>query len=138
MRIPRTAVLLAALTVAALSFSALAAGPALAAKGGGASKVTVTIVQLGGGNPYNFGESIGFAVDGGALTAPAVVSTCSQNGEVVYGESHGIVAGFSGPFTLGPTPMWTGGAAECVAQVWETYQNAKPVRGAFVSFHVDP
>lgn len=108
-----------------------------AAKGGSAGKVTISLVQTDGSNP-NFGESIQFAVDRGALTAPAVIVTCSQNGGVVYGESHGIASGFSGPFTLGPTSVWTGGAADCVAQVWETYQNAKLVRGASVSFHVDP
>jgi hypothetical protein len=43
---------------------------------------------------------------------------CKQNGSIVYQQYLKISSdGNSGPFTLGPTPTWSGGEAECMAIV---------------------
>ena len=45
-----------------------------------------------------------------------VRAACHQNGVVVY-EQHVKTSGGVAVFTLGPTPMWSGGGADCVAEV---------------------
>lgn len=47
---------------------------------------------------------------------------CSQPGSImVYAEMRNLdggVPGDLGPFTLGPTPRWSGGPASCVIRMW--------------------
>ncbi len=131
------------LGIAAVLVSVLAIGfgtpSGLAAPGGngnGKGRLTISIAES---NPYQFGETITFAVDGkeprkGNLW---VVNQCFQGGELVYSESQRVEDGLAGPFTLGPTPSWSGGAADCEAQVWLTGSSPKPINGATVSYHVE-
>ena len=128
------------LGIAAVLVSVLAIGLGTpnsdAAPGGnGKGRLTVSIAE---GNPH-FGTTITFAVDGkephnGNLW---LANRCFQGGELVYGESQRVVDGLAGPFTLGPTPSWSGGAADCEAQVWLTGSSPKPINGATVSYHVE-
>jgi hypothetical protein len=67
------------------------------------------------GNPLpSFGETVTFEVHT-TSTAPWVTLKCYQNGTQVSQESNGVGRG---DFTLGPTPLWTGGAADCTATLW--------------------
>ncbi len=77
---------------------------------GNGSTVTISIAD---GNPH-FGTEVVFAVDGGD-DSMWVRNECSQNGSLVYAEYNRVEGGFAGPFTLGPTPSWSGGAADCHA-----------------------
>ncbi len=90
--------------------------------GGGKVSVTITIAE---GNPH-FGTVVVFAVDGDG--AGWVRNECSQNGSLVYAEYNRVEGGFAGPFTLGPTPSWSGGAADCRAYALTSM--LKPVKGS--------
>ncbi len=96
--------------------SALALGlaaPAFAAPPAKAS------IAADGVNPHaEFGQEVTFTVDS-RTERPWVNARCYQDGEWVYGQWHGLFDGYRTEpvFTLGPTPRWTGGDAECVAEV---------------------
>ncbi len=91
--------------------------------GGGKVSVTITIAE---GIPH-FGTEVTFAVDGGD-DGMWVRNECSQNGSLVYAEYNRVEGGFAGPFTLGPTPSWSGGAADCHAYALTSM--AKPVKNS--------
>jgi hypothetical protein len=93
--------------------------------------------------PYHFGQQITVTTDAPISpgnTGPWIEMICSQQGSVVLAADH---AGFSGgwyygwPFPLGPTQMWTSGAADCTVKVFHQQRN-KIVVDATTSFHVDP
>ena len=112
---------------------ALAATPAFAGKGGGGAAVaspaaatggtgTISLVLLNStdGLPH-YAQQVTFAVSTTATSQPWVVVKCYQNGTLVYEQANGIFATSLGQtFNLGPTPAWTGGAADCTAtlQIW--------------------
>lgn len=94
--------------------SPLGAGDTLAAKGGnghsagGAGGASITVPD---------------GVFGGTTTATAnpgdgswALAACYQNGAQVYGQYVKIDASNQAVFTLGPTPSWSGGAANCIAE----------------------
>jgi hypothetical protein len=118
--------------------------PAMAARGGGGPGRGGGGSTTGGGTisinetaPYHFGQTITFTVSAPGVTQPYVSNQCRQNGTVVSSELHGIFDGyiFGQWFTLGPTGMWTGGAADCTAQLID-YSGRKPAVLASISFHV--
>ena len=51
----------------------------------------------------------------------------------VNGESE---EGIAGLFTLGPTTMWPGGAAQGTAYVWRFPASETPIRGAFLAYEI--
>jgi hypothetical protein len=122
----------------------LMAGTAFAARGGhggstggGSSSVTVSP-----GGPYVIGQEIYVTTNAPVYpnnTGPWIDLSCTQSGVKVYDTTH---SGFDGgwyynwSFTLGPTYMWTGGAADCT--VWVYHQsNNRLVTDATTTFHVD-
>ena len=57
----------------------------------------------------------------------------------MYSEYQFVFDGFAGPFTLGPTSHWSGGAADCTAYVWLFPDVQKPLKGAEVlNYSVEP
>jgi hypothetical protein len=83
----------------------------------------------------NFGDTVTFAVQTTATPSPWVNLKCSQNGTVVSQESNGIFpASLDQNFTLGGSPAWQSGAADCTATlfVWGGSNLAS------MSFHVNP
>jgi hypothetical protein len=121
---------------------ALTAAPALAgghrAGGGGSTSSTLQLVPLNPapGAPY-FGDQVTFNVSTTATTQPWVTATCSQNGVVVYQQTQGFFSTYlyGQIFTLGPTSMWSGGAADCTAKlVQRTSSRSKTL--ATITFHV--
>jgi hypothetical protein len=115
------------LTVTLLaSLSLLASLPALAAKAGGKgggsgssiSLVLVNQVARATSGPY-YGDQVTFAVDTSRTDYPWVQNRCWQGDKLVYEEWHGFFAGykFGQTFTLGPTPSWSGGDANCTARL---------------------
>jgi hypothetical protein len=143
----------AILFVLSLALLALALLPAagLAAKGGGGGGgkpgggsggggYTVTVDQAG---PYHFGQEITVSTNTPVYpnnTGPWIDLSCYQGGVRVLAVTH---AGFQGgwyygwPFTLGPTLMWTGGAADCTVVV-SHQDRRKVVVDATTSFPVEP
>ena len=123
------------LSVLAIGFGSPSSDAAPGGNGNGKGRLTISIAES---NPYQFGETITFAVDGkepnnGNLW---LANRCFQGGELVYGESQRVVDGLAGPFTLGPTPSWSGGAADCEAQVFITGKMVKVTNITF-SYHVE-
>lgn len=102
--------------------------------GGGKTSSTVAIVDEG---PYSFGEQISFAAVTTATEYPWVQLSCSQGGELVYFQAHGLYDSydFEPIFTLGPTGRWTGGDAACEAQLIE-WVNGKTHTLATLAFDV--
>ena len=98
--------------VGVISLPAIAGG-----KGGGSS---ITLVRMGGagarltGDPA-FGEQVTFDVSTSRTDWPWVQNLCWQDGRVVYEQWHGFWNGYYRDpiFTLGPTPSWSGGTANC-------------------------
>ena len=125
----------AALILAATSIS----GSALAAKGGnghrGASNgSSITLDQT---DPQ-FGDQVTFTISA-SFDNPWVRARCYVSGALVYEQWHGMYEGyrFEPVFTLGPTPSWPGGGANCVADLIERSNNKTTVR-ASTSFDVSP
>lgn len=83
---------------------------------GGNSKYTITLLTT---YPV-FAGSAYFNVTGGNISTGEMwlLNSCNQNSTVVYQQYLKIAPdGNSGPFTLGPTPSWSGDGAECSATV---------------------
>ena len=109
-----------------------------AGKGGGGSTTGGGTVSINEPAPYHFGQTITFKVSAPGVAQPYVLNQCRQNGTVVSSEVHGIFDGyiFGQWFTLGPTGMWTSGAADCTAQLMD-YSGRRPAVLGSTSFHVD-
>ena len=133
-------------TLVALLIVGLMAGTAFAGKGGNGGGGGST----GGGSysatvspgPYVFGGSVYVTTNAPVYpnnTGPWIDLSCTQNGATVYNVTH---SGFDGgwyynwAFTLGPTYMWTGGAADCNVRVYHQSNN-RLVTDATATFHVD-
>jgi hypothetical protein len=135
---------LEATLIVALTFG-LIAGTAFAAKGGagkgpsgGGSGLSLVVIDSVDGVPH-FGQRVTFDVTTGA-TQPQVNVSCYQNGTRVYDEWHGFFedAWFGQIFTLGPTPSWTGGDADCTARLVTFSKNGRLNVHATTTFHAYP
>ena len=117
---------------------------ALAGKGGGgnpggggdSSSLSLVVLNSADGLPH-FGQQFTFNVSSTA-ERPQVNAQCYQNGERVYDEWHGFFEGawFGQTFTLGPTPSWQGGDADCTARLVTYSRNGRANVLATTSFHV--
>ena len=114
-------------------------GTAFAAKGGksgtggtggsGSSGASITVAN------GVFGQSDAAVTTPGGLWVDA---TCSQNGTIVYEQWVLSDASGNAVLTLGPTPLWSGGAAACGAAA-ETLMSSGSLRTlAYTSFSVAP
>jgi hypothetical protein len=144
--VTRTALRIA-LLVAALA-ALLAVPTALAGKGGkpghggggttttGGGTISIVLLNSTDGVAH-FGQQVTFAVSTTSTTQPWVDVKCFQNGTLVYEQANGIFAtSLNQIFTLGPTPSWTGGAADCTAylQNWDGYSKGKIATLATMTF----
>lgn len=115
---------IAAVLTTAVTSSALAAR---GGKGGGHHRGTGTIdiVLLDSTDGLaHFGQHVTFNVWTDATAYPWVEVRCFQNGDRVYRQANGIFpTSLNEVFTLGPTPSWSGGDANCTAalQDWDSY-----------------
>ena len=117
----RSALLVACVTVAALGTTAVASaartskpGPS----GGGTTSTALKLVNLSApGSSPRFGQQVMFTVSTTATASPWVELKCWQGSTLVYDNWVGYFSSymFSQVFTLGPTAMWSGGAANCTA-----------------------
>ncbi len=75
-------------------------------------------VTLNESSPH-FADQVTFSIETSA-TEPWVKVRCYQAGEFVYFQSHGMFEGYASEpvYTLGPTPLWMGGGANCTADLY--------------------
>lgn len=72
---------------------------------------TIAIVEPG---PYVFGGTIHVTYTlSGTTAVPAIALFCTQNGVTVLTSDTWFAGGPQTTFALGPTGVWTGGAASC-------------------------
>jgi hypothetical protein len=103
---------------------------------GKASKFTITLLTT---SP-TFSETANFKVYGVSLETGSywLHNRCTQSSVLVYEQYLKISAsGDAGPFTLGPTPSWTSGQAECTASV-DLFQKGRFRPQASYSYTVLP
>ncbi len=115
--------LLATLIVTALALTAVTAGGSLASKGsitvddGVFAGTTTAIVNPGGDNAWAHAE-------------------CFQGGTLVYAQTVEVDSNNQATLTLGPTPSWQSGDADCTAS--EDHWNGRRFQTvARTTFHVD-
>jgi hypothetical protein len=85
-----------------------------------------------------YGDQVSFAVTTDRTARPWVDTKCSQNGQTVYEQWAGFFDSYLGGqiFSLGPTQLWTGGAASCTATLVSFDKNGRPQQLASTSFNV--
>jgi hypothetical protein len=92
--------------------------------GGGSGTISLRMVLDVGTAGTSFKDWVTFDVSTSATQYPWVTVKCTQNGTLVYKMSNGIFPTSLGDtFTLGPTPLWQGGTADCTATLenWDGY-----------------
>jgi hypothetical protein len=117
----------------------------LAGKGGGGGKPggstggtgTISLVLLNSTDGLaHYGQKVTFAVSTTATSQPFVLLKCYRNGTLVYELANGIFPTSLGQvFTLGPTPAWSGGGADCTASL-QNWSGRKPATLATLNFDV--
>jgi hypothetical protein len=113
-------VITAASIVAGAAASTALASSLGKAPAGGTTSPAIKLVNLTapGASP-SFGQQVTFTVSTTATAYPWVELRCYQGGANVYYASVGYYPSYMFPqtFTLGPTPSWSGGAANCTASL---------------------
>jgi hypothetical protein len=125
----------------ALLVVGLIAGTALAGKGGGkppsGGTSNLSLVVLDEDGVANHGDDVTFTFST-SNAYPIVSVTCSQGGNVVFGDSHPMyhpnIWDDPGIFTLSSL-AWTGGAADCRADL-KGSSRGKIVTLGSTTFHV--
>ena len=130
------------LTVVALVALVLVLVPAAGAgkgKGGPiAPSGTIKLVPLSPSTDglLHYGQQVTFDVYTSATAYPWVLLECTQNGSLVYRHQNGIFpTSLMQVFTLGLTPAWTSGAADCTAYL-QKRDSRKTTTLATLNFHV--
>jgi hypothetical protein len=84
-------------------------------------------VEVNGDGLLSLGDLVTFDVSTTATAYPWVTVKCYQDGGLVSQESRAMFLGtlYSRTFTLGPTPNWQSGGADCTATLesWDEYSN---------------
>jgi hypothetical protein len=108
--------------------------------GGSAGGGTIDLVLVNSTDGVaHFGQQVTFAVSTSATVYPWVTVSCTKDGATVLQASRGIFPTSLGQnVTLGPTPSWSGGEADCTASLedWDSYPRTSQL--ASMSFHVYP
>jgi hypothetical protein len=132
----------------ALVVVVLVAGTALAAKGGnggghgkpggGSGTGTIALALMDGATEAHFAARVTFTISTDATPYPFVHLMCYQGGTLVGEGRQGFFETALGNpwFTLGPTPSWPGGAADCTATLEKSTNKGWSVLGSTPSFHV--
>jgi hypothetical protein len=129
--------LVAALAVLALTLAPTTSAAKRKPAGGGSTSSSISLVLLNGATEAHFGAHVTFRVSTTATTGPWVNVNCYQNGALVYSQWHGFYPSYiwGQVFTLGPTPSWQSGAADCTARLVKLRSNGRQSLLATTSFH---
>ena len=111
--------LVAALAAVALTLASTTSAAKRKPTGSGSTSSSISLVLLNGATEAHFGAQVTFSVSTTATTGPWVNLRCYQNGALVYSQWHGFYPSYiwGQVFTLGPTPSWPSGAADCNARL---------------------
>jgi hypothetical protein len=109
--------------------------------GGGSSSLSLAMVADSNGNGLpNWGDQVTFNVSTTATDKPLVKLNCYQSGALVYTHSAGFYPGYPWPsaqtFTLS-SGAWTGGAADCTAELYMSDSKGGFKTLKTLSVHVD-
>jgi hypothetical protein len=129
--------------LAASLVTALAAGPAMAGKPGGGTTATggtIALSLMDGATQPTYGARVTFAISTTATAYPYVHLTCVQGGSTVLEAWQGFFPTAIGNqwINLGPTPLWTGGAADCRANLEKSGKRGTWTVLAYTTFSVAP
>jgi len=126
----------------------LAVPSAFAAKGGGggsttsAGSSTIQLVMVSSARASTaakpaYGDQVSYSVSTGRTDRPWTNTRCYQNGVLVLDDWRGMFDGYilSQTFPLGPTQLWTGGAASCTGRL-VSFDNGGEKTLATTSFDV--
>ena len=121
----------------AVAVALIAALPAASATRSSISLVMPSASTTAPSTGPRYGDQVTFAVNT-STAFPWVDTACSQNGRVVYEQWAGFFDTYTGSkmFTLGPTQLWTGGAATCTATLVSYDKNGRASKLASTSFSV--
>jgi hypothetical protein len=131
---------IAALALAPTAFAGKPGGGGGKPGGGGGSTSSLSVVPLNSTDGLlHYGQQYTFNVST-TVVRPQVNAQCYQGGTRVYDEWHGFFEGamFGQTFTLGPTPSWQSGSADCTARLVSYSKNGRLNVHATMSFHVYP
>jgi hypothetical protein len=107
----------------------------------GGGTISLVLLNSTDGLPH-FLQDVTFNVSTTATTQPWVTLRCYIGGTLVDKDSNGMFPGsLDEIFTLGGTPLWQSGAADCTATLenWDNYsKNGSITALASMSFHVYP
>lgn len=105
---------------------------------GGSGTISLKLLDSPDGLAH-FGNHATFTVSTTATTMPWVELKCYVGGTLVYDMSNGIFpTSLNQIFTLGPTPLWSSGAADCTAYLQNLTggRNGSATTLGTTSFHV--
>jgi hypothetical protein len=125
-------------TLVALAIApAAAAGKGPKPKPGGGGDSTITLNQSA---PIHHGDTISFSVQTSATDRPFVALECRQGGSAVYWKSVGMFPDyyeyFGAPLFTLSSLSWTGGDADCTAELQYQHKNGRMRTAASMSLHV--
>ena len=109
--------------------------------GGSGGTISLVLLNSTDGLPH-FGQDVTFNVSTTATTQPWVTLKCYVGGTLVEKDSNGMFTGsLDQIFTLGGTPLWQSGGADCTATLenWDNYSKHGSITTlASMSFQVYP
>jgi len=112
---------------------------ALAGKGGvkgsDPSGLNLVVLDSTDGLPH-WGDHVTFSVSPTATDQPYATLNCYQNGVWVLTGTRGFYPGSYGQTFALSSAGWTGGAAECTAELFSLSSNGKTTTLGTTSFHV--
>lgn len=118
-----------------LFVAAVVTGGSLAASGRGDSSITLENPQ-----PVHYGDTVTFAWQASRNVVPWVALYCYQDGKLVGADMLAMdpTNPFGTDFHLGPSGVWTGGAADCRADLLDKTKGKFPGQVlATTEFHVE-
>jgi hypothetical protein len=125
--------------LAPVAFASKGGGKGNPGGGGSGSSFTLVLLDSSDGLPH-YGQQVTFDVSTTATTKPFVRVYCYQNGVRVYWASAGFYPGYPWPwaqnFTLSSS-YWTGGPADCTADLYYTPNGRRFITLETLGFHVD-
>jgi hypothetical protein len=122
---------------------AVASVPAFGAKGGaGGSSITLQLLSTSASTTTataapHFADTATYSVSTPQTSQPWENTRCYQGSTLVFDDWRGLFKSYvlSQSFTFGPTGLWSGGAASCVARL-VSFDNGKERTLATTSFDV--
>ncbi|MBX4201272.1 hypothetical protein KW803_00035 [Candidatus Saccharibacteria bacterium] len=123
----------------AVSLAAPAGKGKPGSSGGGGSLSLVMVTDANSDGLPNYKDQVTFNVVT-TVYSKWVELLCYQNGTLVYSQQAGYFPEYpwGTTYSLGPTYLWNGGAADCTATLFTTGNHGRRVVMATIPVHVNP